>query len=259
MIEFEQVRRSYGTKVAVDGLTLTVPGGELFAFLGPNGAGKTTSIKVLVGLLRPDSGRVRVCGIDVTEDTRAAVGRIGYVPDEPYVYEKLTGREFLRFIVDMYGIGAEDAARRIEREIEHFELAQFVDRLSETYSHGMKQRLVFASALLHEPDVLVIDEPMVGLDPRSARVVKDLLRSKTGAGMTVFMSTHSLGVAEEISDRIAIINEGQLQTVGTLDELRAQQAHSDSTLERLFLEITDGESNGDATRDAPEAVRDGSA
>lgn len=244
MIDFEDVRRSYGKKIAVDGLTLSIPSGELFAFLGPNGAGKTTSIKMLVGLLRADSGRIRVCGVDVAAETRQAVSRIGYVPDEPYVYDKLTGREFLRFVSEMYGFDVEDGNRRIEREIDRFELEDFVDRLSESYSHGMKQRLVFASALLHDPEVLVIDEPMVGLDPRSARLVKDLLREKARTGTTIFMSTHSLAVAEEIADRIGIIHRGKLVSAGTLDSLREEQAKGESTLEQMFLTITDGDASG---------------
>ena len=239
MIEFDNVRRTYGSKVAVDGLTLNVPRGELFAFLGPNGAGKTTSIKLLVGLLRPGGGSVRVCGFDVTDEPREAKRRVSYVPDEPYLYEKLTGREFLRFVADMYGLSPAVAVANIQREIGHFELAPFVDQLTESYSHGMKQRLVFASALLHDPEVLVVDEPMVGLDPRSIRLVKDLLRQKAREGVTVFMSTHILSLAEEIGQRIGILNHGRLMFVGTLAELRQRMARHDQTLEELFLQMTD--------------------
>lgn len=238
MIEFDNVTRSYGTKVAVDGLTLSVPRGELFAFLGPNGAGKTTSIKLSVGLLRPGSGTVRVCGYDVTDQPREAKRRISYVPDEPYLYEKLTGREFLRFVADMYGLSPARAEANLQREIGHFELAPFVDQLTESYSHGMKQRLVFASALLHDPEVLVVDEPMVGLDPRSIRLVKDLLRQRASEGVTVFMSTHILSLAEEIGQRVGIINHGKLLFVGTLAELKQRMARHDQSLEELFLQLT---------------------
>lgn len=238
MIEFDNVTRRYGAKVAVDGLTLSVPRGELFAFLGPNGAGKTTSIKLAVGLLRPGSGTVRVCGFDVTEEPREAKRRISYVPDEPYLYEKLTGREFLRFVADMYGLSPDRAEANLQREIGHFELAPFVDQLTESYSHGMKQRLVFASALLHDPEVLVVDEPMVGLDPRSIRLVKDLLRKKAREGVTVFMSTHILSLAEEIGQRVGILNHGKLLFVGTLNELKQRMARHDQSLEELFLQLT---------------------
>jgi ABC-2 type transport system ATP-binding protein len=241
MIEFEQVTRTYGPKVAVNGLDLAVPRGELFAFLGPNGAGKTTTIKMLVGLLRPTSGRITVCGHDVVSQTREASRLLGYVPDEPYLYDKLSGREFLQFIVDMYGMQRGEARGRIDREIANFRLADFVDDLTESYSHGMKQRLVFAAALLHDPQVLVLDEPMVGLDPRSARLVKDLLKEKSQQGMTIFMSTHTLGLAEEIADRIGIVDHGRMRCIGTLAELRESLALGGTSLERLFLEVTSGE------------------
>ncbi len=250
MIEFQGVRKSYGTKLAVRSLDLTIPAGELFALLGPNGAGKTTSIKMLVGLLRPSKGALRVCGHDVVAAPQEASRRLGYVPDEPYLYDKLSGREFLQFIIDMYGFDRQAAAQSMEREIERFELAGFVDDLSETYSHGMKQRLVFAAALLHDPEVLVIDEPMVGLDPRSARLVKDTLRQRAAAGTAIFMSTHTLTVAEEIASRIGIVDHGRLLCVGTLEELRREQALHDSTLEELFLQITAAaEANGQAPLD----------
>jgi ABC-2 type transport system ATP-binding protein len=238
MIEFEQVTRTYGQKVAVNGLDLRIERGELFAFLGPNGAGKTTTIKMLVGLLRPTSGRIRVCGHDIVNETREASRQLGYVPDEPYLYDKLSGREFLQFIVDMYGMEKSIGSERMQREIDNFRLADFVDDLTESYSHGMKQRLVFAAALLHDPQVLVLDEPMVGLDPRSARLVKDLLKAKSEQGVTVFMSTHTLGLAEEIASRIGIVDHGRMVCVGTLAELRATLASEGTSLEQLFLEVT---------------------
>ncbi len=238
MIEFQAVTRNYGDKAAVAGLDLTVPAGELFAFLGPNGAGKTTSIKMLVGLLRPSSGCVRVCGFDVVTQTREASRRLGYVPDEPYLYDKLSGREFLEFITNMYGLDARRGRECIEREINNFQLADFVDDLAESYSHGMKQRLVFAAALLHDPQVLVLDEPMVGLDPRSARMVKDLLQERSRQGMTIFMSTHTLGLAEEIAHRIGIVDHGKLRCVGTLAELRRELVSEGTSLEQMFLDVT---------------------
>lgn len=238
MIEFDQVTRNYGRKRAVDRLSLTIRPGELFALLGPNGAGKTTTIKMLVGLLRPNAGTVRICGYDVVRETRQANRCVGFVPDQPYLYDKLSGREFLQFIADLYGLQREESATRIAREIQNFGLAEFVDLLTETYSHGMKQRLVLAAALLHDPAVLILDEPMVGLDPRSMRLVKDILRDRANAGMVIFMSTHTLGLAEEIADRIGIVDRGQLRFLGTLAELRGQVAQEHTSLERMYLDLT---------------------
>jgi len=249
MIEFDEVTRKYGRNVAVDRLSLAVRPGELFALLGPNGAGKTTTIKMLAGLLRPDSGTVSVCGRDVAEDTRLATRALGYVPDEAFLYEKLSGREFLEFVAEMHGMDRAAVSAGIARESESFRLTGFLDRLVETYSHGMKQRLIFASAVLHSPAVLVIDEPMVGLDPRSVRMVKDLLVSRAAAGMTVFMSTHTLTVAEEIADRIGILNGGRLHFLGTVSDLQEELSSRDTSLESLFLELTDRSAN--PTADAP--------
>ena len=237
MIEFENVTRTYARKVAVDGLTLTVPPGELFALLGPNGAGKTTTIRMLTGLLRPTAGAVRVCGHDLIRDVRHATRSIGYVPEEPFLYDKLSGREFLEFAAEMRGLDRAARDRVIGRECQNFELEEFIDDLTETYSHGMRQRLVFASALMHDPPVLVIDEPMVGLDPRSVRVVKDRLRAEAQAGNTVFMSTHTLAVAEEIADRIGIMDRGRLYFLGTVSELQHGLASHHTSLEPLFLEL----------------------
>jgi ABC-2 type transport system ATP-binding protein len=238
MIEFAHVSRTYGPKTAVADLSLAIPRGELFALLGPNGAGKTTSIKMLVGLLHPSKGTIRICGHDVVADPRAAHLHVGYVPDEPCLYDKLTGREFLWFIADMFGMPRHLAGDRIDREIACFELGEFADDLSESYSLGMKQRLVFAASLLHDPDVLVLDEPMVGLDPRSVRIVKDLLAARTQEGMTVFMSTHTLAMAEEMADRVGIMVRGQLRFLGTVMELREQVALEATSLEQLYLELT---------------------
>ncbi len=238
MIEFDHVTRTYGPKTAVADLSLAIPRGELFALLGPNGAGKTTSIKMLVGLLHPSKGSLRICGHDVVTNPREAHLHVGYVPDEPCLYDKLTGREFLWFIADMFGMPRHLAGSRIDREIASFELAEFADDLSESYSLGMKQRLVFAASLLHDPDVLVLDEPMVGLDPRSVRIVKDLLAARTRDGMTVFMSTHTLAMAEEMADRVGIMVRGRLRFLGTVMELREQVALEATSLEQLYLELT---------------------
>jgi ABC-2 type transport system ATP-binding protein len=240
MIEFDDTTRTFARTVAVDRLKLFIPRGELFALLGPNGAGKTTAIKMLTGLLRPTSGKVRVCGHDLVSEVRQATRAIGYVPEEPFLYDKLTGREFLRFMGEMRGLDRPTVEARLERECQNFDLNDFIDDLAETYSHGMKQRLIFASALLHDPPVLVIDEPMVGLDPRSVRVAKDLLRASATAGTTVFMSTHTLAIAEEIADRIGIMDHGRLKFLGTVSELQRELASHDASLESLFLELTNG-------------------
>lgn len=243
MIEFDRVTRLYGNKIAVEDFSLAIPRGELFALLGPNGAGKTTTIKMLVGLLRPSEGCVRVSGHDLVTDTRAAHLHLGYVPDEPSLYDKLTAREFLRFIANMYGIPQPIAEERIEQEIGRFELHEFADDLAENYSLGMRQRLVFAAAFIHDPDVIVLDEPMVGLDPHSVRIVKDLLKAKTAEGMTVFMSTHTLAMAEEMADRMGIMVRGNLRFLGTVNELREQMATELTSLEHLYLELTSAKSN----------------
>jgi ABC-2 type transport system ATP-binding protein len=240
MIELEHVTKKYGTKVAVNGLDLTIGRGELFAFLGPNGAGKTTTIKMMCGLLFPTSGRVRIGGFDLHDRGREARQLISYVPDQPFLYEKLTSREVLHFIADMYAMPKERAQERIERMIELFDLGDFVDDLTQNYSHGMRQRTVFAAALLHEPRVLIVDEPTVGLDPRSVRLLKDLLREEAARGVTVFLSTHTLDIAQELADRIGVVAQGRLIGCGTLDMLR-RQAALDGSLEEVFLKLTEEE------------------
>jgi len=237
MIELVGVRKSYGNKVAVDGLDLAVPRGELFAFLGPNGAGKTTTIKMMCGLLFPSAGTLKIGGFDVQREGNAARQIISYVPDQPYLYEKLTGREFMEFILEMYAMEPIAGRKRMDNLIEIFGLGSFVDDLTESYSHGMKQRTVFAAALLHNPQVLIVDEPMVGLDPRSQRLVKDLLREHVKQGGTVFMSTHLLGDVEELGTRIGVVHRGRLIGLGTLDTLRTQ-AELDGSLEDVFLKLT---------------------
>jgi ABC-2 type transport system ATP-binding protein len=244
MIELLDVSKRYGTKLAVDRLTLSIPPGELFAFLGPNGAGKTTTIKMLCGLLFPTTGTVRIGNHDLANDGDAARRLIAFVPDTPFLYEKLTGREFLQFIADMYGMEKQHARQRMEQVIETFRLGEFVDDLTERYSHGMRQRTVFASALLHEPKLLITDEPTVGLDPKSIRLLKDLLRQQADHGTTVFLSTHSLDIAQELADRIGIIDRGKLIGCGTLESLR-NQAELTGTLEDVFLKLTaEGEDDG---------------
>jgi ABC-2 type transport system ATP-binding protein len=246
MIEFNHVTRSYSHKLAVDDLSLSVPSGEIFALLGANGAGKTTTIKMLTGLLRPDAGTIRVCGRDLAVDLRNALHCMGYVPDEPFLYEKLSGREFLEFSARMRGLDRRTVEACIAEQSGYFDTDDYLDDLIETYSHGMRQRIVFASALLHRPKVMVIDEPMVGLDPRCMRMVKDMLRLQSGEGMTVFMSTHILAVAEEIADRIAILDHGRLLFLGSVEQLREELASPRVSLESLFLQFTE---NQDGTAD----------
>jgi ABC-2 type transport system ATP-binding protein len=238
VIELENVSKRYGTKPAVEDLSLHIPAGEMFAFLGPNGAGKTTTIKMICGLLFPTTGTVRVGGFDVQWEGDKARQLISYVPDQPFLYEKLTGREFLRFIADLYGMPRDRAAERMQAVIGLFGLDEFVDDLTERYSHGMRQRTVFAAALVHEPKVLIVDEPTVGLDPKSIRLLKDLLRAEAKRGTTVFLSTHSLDIAQELADRIGIVERGRLIGCGTLATLR-KQASLDGSLEDVFLKLTE--------------------
>jgi ABC-2 type transport system ATP-binding protein len=249
MIEIRGLTKRYGDKLAVDGLDLDLPPGEIFAFLGPNGAGKTTTLKILAGLVRPTSGTARIGGHDIVSDGLAARTLLSYVPDEPYLYEKLTGREFLRMVGDLYGMPRGRVADRIEQLADKFEIREFMDDLCESYSHGMKQRVVIGAALLHEPRALVIDEPTVGLDPKSTRTLKDMLRDLAHTrGVTVLMSTHTLPYAEEVADRIGILSVGKLVALGTLEELHALQrtrsGPGHQRLEDLFLDLTGG-NNGD--------------
>lgn len=247
-IALHEVTKRYGTFTAVDNLTLEVPEGELFAFLGPNGAGKTTTIKLIAGLLLPDLGSVHVCGHRMGIDGRPAKAQLAYLPDQPFLYEKLTGREFLDFVAQMYELDRETFQARLDELTRRLEMGEFLDQLTESYSHGMKQRTALAAALLHRPRVLVIDEPMVGLDPRTVRNVKNLMRESVRDGNAVFMSTHTLEVAEAVADRIGIINRGRLVAVGTLAELRAEAAEN-ATLEDIFLGLT-----GDQDDAVPETV-----
>ncbi len=238
MIELIHLSKKYGSKQAVDDLSLSIAAGELFAFLGPNGAGKTTTIKMMCGLLFPTSGTIRVAGFDLATHGQDARRLVSYVPDTPFLYERLTGREVLHFIGDMYGMPRERKLSRIDEMIDLFSLGKFIDDLTQHYSHGMRQRTVFAAALLHEPRVLIVDEPTVGLDPRSIRMLKDLLRQQAKGGTTVFLSTHSLDIAQELAERIGVVAQGKLIGCGTLDTLR-RQAALDGSLEDVFLKLTE--------------------
>lgn len=237
-VQLSGVTKSFGRKVAVQDLTLSLAAGELFAFLGPNGAGKTTTLKMATGLLRPDCGEIRVCGVSLKRDGRAAKQHLAYVPDQPFVYEKLTGREFIRFAREAYAVPPDVADERLASLVRRLGMDDFLDELCETYSHGMKQKVALAAALIHGPRVLIVDEPMVGLDPRTAKVIKDILRELAAAGGTVFMSTHTLDVAEQVADRIGIIHHGRLVALGTLADLRRQSA-IDGRLEDVFLRLTE--------------------
>jgi ABC-2 type transport system ATP-binding protein len=240
MIETHQLCKNYDGQRAVVDLELAIRAGECFCFLGPNGAGKTTTIKMLTGLLVPTSGRAVVAGYDLQSDPVEAKRRIGYIPDRPYLYEKLTGRDFFTFVGDLFGIGRTRQQAQMERYFELFRLAHAADQFIEDYSHGMRQKLVFAAALMHEPEVMIVDEPMVGLDPQSARTIKRLLREQAAGGATVFLSTHTLSVAEEVADRIGVIHKGRLLFLGTIAELRERLAR-DGNLEDLFLQLTEDE------------------
>jgi len=241
MIELRTLSKKYGRFTAVDELTLEVPKGELFGFLGPNGAGKTTTLRMIAGILQPTAGTVIIGGEDIQKNPEAAKAKLGFVPDRPYVYEKLTGAEFLRFVAALFGQEGAAVERRVDELLELFELTPWKDELTESYSHGMRQKLLISSALVHRPEVVVVDEPMVGLDPKSARTLKDLLRVFVQRGGTVLMSTHTLEVAEAMCDRIAIIHHGRLAASGTMDDLRRETASEGLTLERLFLKLTGGE------------------
>jgi len=240
VIRLTGLTKRYGKFTAVDGIDLEVPRGELFGLLGPNGAGKTTSIRMIAGILRPTSGTVTVDGIDIQARPLEAKARLGYIPDRPFVYDKLTGGEFLRFTAALYGMQGPVVERRIDELLALFELAEWKGELTETYSHGMRQKLIIAGALVHRPEAIVVDEPMVGLDPKSARLLKDLFRQFVGRGGTVLMSTHTMEVAEVMCDRIAIVHRGKIAAQGTMTQLRRQTSSEGMGLEDLFLKLTDG-------------------
>lgn len=243
MIRLTRLTKQYGAFTAVEGIDLDIPPGTLYGFLGPNGAGKTTTMRMIAGILRPTSGTIEVAGVDVVREPVRAKAAMGFIPDRPYVYDKLSGAEFLRFVAALYGQGGAEIERRIDELLELFDLARWKDELTETYSHGMRQKLIISSALVHRPRVIVVDEPMVGLDPKSARLLKQIFRHFVDRGGTVLMSTHTLEVAEAMCDRIAIIQGGRIAAQGTMAEVRHQTASGDASLEELFLRLTGGVSD----------------
>ncbi|MGD8256765.1 MAG: ABC transporter ATP-binding protein [Desulfobacterales bacterium] len=238
MIELTNLTKKYGDFLAVDNLNLRIEKGEVFGFIGPNGAGKTTTIKMIGGILEPTAGMVSIAGIDMQKQPQIAKSKIGFIPDRPYLYEKLTGNEFLKFTADLYGVPENEYAAKAKENLEMFSLADWSDELIESYSHGMKQRLIMSAALLHDPEVIVVDEPMVGLDPVAIVLVKDLLRRLARKGVTVFMSTHTLKVAEDTCDRIGVINSGRLIAVGTTADLQREAKVTNADLEKVFLSLT---------------------
>jgi len=237
MIEFVHLVKKFGGLVAVDDVTLTVPRGEFFAMLGPNAAGKTTTLKILAGLLKPTAGRTRVCGFDTQAESMEARRRLAYVPDFPFLYDKLTAWEFFRFIGQLFGLADAQIVANAEELIARFHLGDYAHLPLESLSHGTRQRVAIASALLHHPEVLVVDEPTVGLDPQHIRILKDLFKERCRDGMTLLLSTHELSVAEEMADRIGIMHNGKLIAVGTRDELRKLSGKS-GPLEDVFLALT---------------------
>ena len=240
LIQTRNLVKRYGDAVAVNDVSFDVHGGEVFGFLGPNGAGKTTTIKMIVGLLRPTSGTVHVGGYDVASQPLEAKAASGYVPDTPNLYAKLSARELLRFVADLYGLDRGPVAHRIDELLRMFDLAAAADDTIDSYSHGMQQKVSLAAALMHDPRVLVLDEPTVGLDPRSARLIKDILRQMADRGSAIMLSTHILEIAERMCDRVGIINRGELIAVGTMDELRTLDATGKASLEDIFLSLTGG-------------------
>jgi len=240
MIEIHDLVKRYGTFTAVDGVSLDVQPGEIHGFLGPNGAGKTTTIRMIAGLLKPTAGRIVVNGHDLATDAEGAKASLGFIPDRPFIYEKLTAGEFLRFHAGLYGIDGNGVGGRVREMLEIFELGRWENELVESFSHGMKQRLVMSAAFLHRPQAVLVDEPMVGLDPRGARLIKDVFRRMSERGVAILMSTHTLEVAQEMCDRISIILKGKIIARGTVDELRALAGDPDQHLTEVFLRLTGG-------------------
>lgn len=239
MIRFENLTKIYRGIKAVDDLNLQIPRGTIFGFIGPNGAGKTTTIKMMAGVLRPTRGRIYIDGVDIAKEPSKVKRIIGFIPDRPFLYEKLSGSEFLRFKAGLYGMKGDGLNERLLALLNVFELTEWADELIESYSHGMKQRLIIAASMLHEPKVIIVDEPMVGLDPRGAKLVKEIFGEWAGKGATVFLSTHALALAQEVCQQIAIVDKGRIVASGTSDDLR-RQAGVEGDLERVFLKITGG-------------------
>ncbi len=238
MIELKNLTKKYGDFEAVNDLSLNIDKGEVFGFIGPNGAGKTTTIKMMGGILQPTAGTVSIAGINMLEAPEKAKGKIGFVPDRPYLYEKLTGMEFLKFTADLYGVSEDTFQATAFEVLKDFSLADWADELIEAYSHGMKQRLIMSAALLHDPQVMIVDEPMVGLDPAAIIMVKGLFRELARKGVTVFLSTHTLKVAQDTCDRIGVIHKGRLIATGTTQELQRAANVSEADLEQVFLNLT---------------------
>lgn len=241
MIHTENLTKAFQQVVAVDGVSLRVRPGEIYGFLGPNGAGKTTTIKMLAGVLRPTAGQIFIDGLDLEKHSIEVKRRVGFIPDRPFVYEKLTGLGFMSFMANLYGLNGNEQMERIERLLGLFELAQWSGELVGSYSHGMRQRLIMSAALLHRPQVFIVDEPLVGLDPKGARLIKRIFKELRSHKLTVFMSTHTLEIAEELCDRIGIIQKGRLVAEGTVAELKALAGQKGPHLESIFLQLTGAE------------------
>ena len=240
MIKFENLTKIYRGLRAVDNINLMVPQGTVFGFIGPNGAGKTTTIKMMVGVLRPTKGTIIINGMDIAKEPTKIKGVIGFIPDRPFLYEKLSGLEFLKFKAGLYGISKNSIDARISNLLTIFDLSDWANELIESYSHGMKQRLIIAAAIMHDPKLIVVDEPMVGLDPKGAKLVKKIFVERAGKGSTVFMSTHTLSLAQEICERIAIVDKGRILACGTYEDLK-RQADTEENLESIFLRLTGGD------------------
>lgn len=238
MIELHNVSKKFGDFTAVDNLSLIIPAREFFGFLGPNGAGKTTTIKMITGLFAPTSGEILVNGFNIVKQPVEAKQTIAYVPDQPFLYEKLTGREFLYFVGGLYKLPKQTLHEQIQFVIEHFEIGSWIDKRSEDYSQGMRQRITIAAALIHQPQAIIIDEPMIGLDPRSSKIVRETLREQAERGVSILMSTHSLSVAEELCDRIGIINRGKLVFCDTREQLQSDKLQHGGKFESVFLDVT---------------------
>jgi len=238
MIRLKGLSKQYGSFVAVNDIDLHVPEGELFGFLGPNGAGKTTTLRMIAGILKPTAGTVEIGGVDLAVDPIKAKAKLGFIPDRPFIYEKLTGAEFLRFVAGLYDQHGAQVEHRARELLALFDLEEWRDELVESYSHGMRQKLIISSAFVHRPEVIVVDEPHVGLDPKAIKILRDLFREYAARGHTIMMSTHTLATAESLCDRIGIIVQGKITALGTMDELRTSASSGGTGLEEIFLKLT---------------------
>ncbi len=254
MIQTKNLTKRYGSLLAVDRLDLFVPKGSIFGFIGPNGAGKTTTIKMLAGLIEPDTGTILIGDTDIRQNPEKAKQQIGFIPDRPYLYEKLTGLEFLKFTADLYGVEESGFRKKAENILDKFSLIDWKNELIEAYSHGMKQRLIMSAAILHDPKIIIVDEPMIGLDPAGIKMVKHLFRELADSGKTFFISTHTLSIAQDLCDKIGIIQKGKLIATGTLEDLKTQAHASSGDLEAVFLKLTREESFQQSVPDAGGAI-----